>query len=1263
MQLDTVANDSSYLLDFNNAQIDTLFSKYKIYNFQQACPICRKQENKEYFWVECSDSQLVMDIDSLLEGFFGTPEVFTPGVLYLYSPSDYYSYGPTNPQQYNYLDLVNAKGAWNYTHGDPNVKIGLVDKGILLSHEDLQNKVTSVGFTSEDRHGTLVAGCIAAETDNNVGVASIGFNCSILYQDLKWTPPEYDLIEMADAGAKVINASWGYCLSSTTDPATSFGQSVMNELYERGVVVVVAAGNGNNGNSCPDQNGGRNGYMYPASYDHAISVTGVCSLYDYGTTDNNGSKYHWKDVAVFDGNKPTGYKYWTKNDKVDISAPGWSNYTTDDPSNSSYGQAGGTSLAAPVVAGTVGLLFSINPCFTPDDIENILKSTAVAIDQIPENQEFAGKLGAGRLDAEAACSLATVLSADHVISNGQNVTWTGSKIVAHKLTIEAGGTLTITGTVNMGKDARIIIERGGKLVLDGATLTTGCHDAMWEGIEVWGDPTVDQHTTSSHGWIEIKNGSLIEHAKDAIYTGRMDQNNNWVWSHTGGGIIQAFNSTFRNNGRSLQIMSFHNPKVNGVEPANVNVFRNCVFESTKRLREDLYLTNGVYCAPKYFVTVWDVKGMRFYGNIFRNAGLNEYPTSVNAPDRLGGGVLFFGASCIFDDYVPCFTCSAIHNTFKNLYRGIDNWGTNSLTSMNIKNCSFVNVNAGITLNGVRGDKILSNTFDTDNELREDVQNMAHIQAQQSAGFLITENTFTKTTGSILNSFASVIDNTSITGADLFKNTYRNMVWGLETNNDNQYLKVQCNDFDNLWRDWNSNRIGFDGARPSQNVFLQGSFWWSANNQFDNSCSAQNHEHIYNTNPTGIALPKHQLQYFSGNEVRPPADACVLAPAVNLSHAAGNNLQSCLSKTTGNNGTIQTEIINKQISATSKKALIDGGRTNDLINLVNDPMTTDQAVYDTLMLYSPFLSDEVLMVAINRSTFHDSYLFDILLLHSGLSPLVMEELANRSPAMLQGLYDSLMIWQDSIAARDTLVAQIQSLLRDAQLEFNELLRNYEDSGLVDSVIYQLSLLSDVNSKGKYINMLIELGDFSTASTKIVSLDSNDPEQEDLQTFENIHLGLKNGGNNWFAVTQNQREELRELATHENSVAKHAQAVLILIEDTMIYTFPDTTILAPNGPASQPQSTKRAIGNSIQMLVFPNPFTNSINVEYFLPNQNKGVVFLKVYTIQGRLIKEVNLGLNKKGRIKVSLDEAALGMYIAQLVQNGAIIKTVKLVKRP
>ncbi|MEL6538479.1 MAG: S8 family peptidase, partial [Bacteroidota bacterium] len=59
-----------------------------------------------------------------------------------------------------------------------------------------------------------------------------------------------------------------------------------------------------------------------------------------------------------------------------------------------------------VVAGLVGLMLSVNPCLSAADVELILKTTALPVDNLPINAAYAGELGAGLIQAEAAVQMA-----------------------------------------------------------------------------------------------------------------------------------------------------------------------------------------------------------------------------------------------------------------------------------------------------------------------------------------------------------------------------------------------------------------------------------------------------------------------------------------------------------------------------------------------------------------------------------------------------------------------------------------------------------------------------------------------------------------------------------------------------------------------------------------------------------------------------------------------------------------------------------------
>lgn len=387
-----------------DAKLTNTFGKYNLTEFRQLYPSSKRKELLKYYILETDRyKELQKELkEKFSDKFSKIYEFKEPKTLYI--PNDY-GYCIINGCDslrnvgLTYLELIHAPQAWEITQGNPNVIIGMIDNHVLVDHEDLAGKIYKVydenlrsSFPLNPDHGTLVAGILAANTNNNKGISSIGFNCRIAKTSIN----KNDLLLMAQEGIKVINISqdWG--------PANEADSLLLAELTDDYKVTVVASAGNTNSTK----------YTYPASYENVISVTSVGHEFTCGTTCN-GRQFNWKDCHKKYLNIPENAIFThTHNDKVDICAPGYNILTTcnpatyinglKEPSGQIYSVEDGTSFASPIIAGVCALMYSINPGLSPREVKIILQKTAANIYAIPENAEYIGLLGTGRVDAYQA---------------------------------------------------------------------------------------------------------------------------------------------------------------------------------------------------------------------------------------------------------------------------------------------------------------------------------------------------------------------------------------------------------------------------------------------------------------------------------------------------------------------------------------------------------------------------------------------------------------------------------------------------------------------------------------------------------------------------------------------------------------------------------------------------------------------------------------------------------------------------------------------
>lgn len=247
-------------------------------------------------------------------------------------------------QLYNYLATAKL---------NPQKKalVAILDTGVDANHEDIKANYRSIKKSHDNdpkSHGTHCAGIAAAVSNNGVGVASLSQDnnfiqvTSIKVLNASGMGTQQSIIkgilEAADNGAAVISMSLGGF--SNQSKQTAYEKAV-RYAADKGAIVIAAAGNAN-----------RNAKDYsPANVKGVIAVSAI---------DQELNR------AVFSN--------YVNALSMGVAAPGVNIYSTV-PGQGKYDTFSGTSMATPAVAGLVGMMKSLRPELTAQQVYQILQST------------------------------------------------------------------------------------------------------------------------------------------------------------------------------------------------------------------------------------------------------------------------------------------------------------------------------------------------------------------------------------------------------------------------------------------------------------------------------------------------------------------------------------------------------------------------------------------------------------------------------------------------------------------------------------------------------------------------------------------------------------------------------------------------------------------------------------------------------------------------------------------------------------------------
>jgi len=248
------------------------------------------------------------------------------------------------------ISYTEADKAWPLIKQKREIKVAVLDTGVDYTHPDLKNRVLkSKGYNFVDNnsdtmddngHGTHVSGIIAANANDNIGIAGIDGTLDVKIIPVKVLDSNgegevNDIVKgikyAADNGADIINLSFG-----ANEKSKSIAEAI-SYAKSKGTFVVAAAGNDNEDSDNISPAGDGAFTVAAMSYNYKKA-----SFSDYG----NCIKVSAPGVEIL-STVPGGYEAWD-----------------------------GTSMAAPVATGIAAMVKAEDPNLSPSQIEDVLDSTA-----------------------------------------------------------------------------------------------------------------------------------------------------------------------------------------------------------------------------------------------------------------------------------------------------------------------------------------------------------------------------------------------------------------------------------------------------------------------------------------------------------------------------------------------------------------------------------------------------------------------------------------------------------------------------------------------------------------------------------------------------------------------------------------------------------------------------------------------------------------------------------------------------------------------
>lgn len=853
----------------------------------------------------------------------------------------------------------------------------------------------------------------------------------------------------------------------------------------------------------------------------------------------------------------------------------------------------------------------------------------------------------------------------------QNTTWSSDKAIEGSILVQAGKTLTISGTSIAGSNAssttiympwygRIYVEKGAKLIIDGAKITNGC-GKPWVGIQVFGASNLNQQLLPSgyyqQGYLELKNNAILENAEDAL--------NNFggpVWyaptSGNSGGIIVATDAYFYNCRRTFQFTAYSA----GSAVADASSFTNCHFEIN-----DNYMFGTWPIQFQNIGTMWAVKGISFTNCKFYNLQTMNFTQST--PFDHGRGMFTINAGYKLNG------CE-----FKGFVNGLEssNYSLGGNLFLEIKNSLFNENQTGIRLPNTIYPRILSNTINVGK-----IQSICNNSTQNSIGTYLYFTKQFNYSNNTTNGVSYTNGNCSVNRAGMtiygsgpytihveFSN-FNNLKWGnlayqncANVSNKIVGLNYRCNTNTGNQYDFHSvtsvPSLGLDIRDPQDdgtNTPGQGS------NGAGNVLSLNSLSSWYQMNNY---IVKYYYENLTGKI--PSANSNIIAIPTSSSWCSTAPLFVIEDPTTVQDLNLQKQLFNEASESYTNylnlyNSLIDAGNTEGRINEIRESTSAEALeLRQELLSISPFVSLDVLTALAQENVLPNAYLLEVIMAnpdaHRGNMEFItflQSDIPNPLPSFMINLIRDSWVGETTLSALMKNMASNMDTKNNSRAKILLAMNNTPSLYNSDSVELWMKKRCTYDNQIQLIEFYLENGDITKANQAYTNFPSDikmtPQEMEDYNEYAallNFKISLLQNGKSMAELNANEISDLVNIAEVEgfyNSSLLARNALCFFYG--ICFDYPELE----NGDIQNRPNFEEKRDFIQSVMVYPNPAREVVYFYFNMPSSDV-IVSIYIFDANGKMVLERDIQA-KLGLYSMETQNLHSGNYFFQANSRSGI----------